>query len=456
MTPQPVQPKPSSPRYPARGTPTPRAHSTEPIHPQPTTFLVYPSEPPTIAHTLDTALSNLRTRSPQRILQSWTETPIAGRFVGTTILQQIASASLLVADISILNFNVTYEIGYAIGLQKPILLLRNKAIATSTPIFARLGIFDTLGYQSYENSRSAADILVSSSDDRQPLLLSASLKTSTPVYLTDAKLKTDAATRIISRVKKARLRFRSFDPNEQVRLSGLDAIRQVSESHAVLAHFLPTHIADAEAHNLRSAFVAGLAHGMQKVTLLLQEGNEPVPIDYRDFVVSFKYPHDIDSAIADFATRATAALQDKIQPIFSRDDNPLEKIHLGSSSAENEICHKILEQDRLPHTRDPRLFDPYRRLSDTYETDEYVTEGDFSERLSGLLSHIASEYKARFGDSVRPTLSHSALTELMYVHDVKHLRDLVVSYLEHKNALWLLFDNIDKGWPSHGIENLLK
>ena len=285
---------------------------------------------------------------------------------------------------------------------------------------------------------------------------------------------------------------------------------------------------------------------MQKVTLLLQEGNEPVPIDYRDFIVSFKYPHDIDSAIGDFATRTTAALQDTVQPIFSQEDNPLEKIHLGSSSAENEIvdlstyyietaafrrayrgdaqlvvgrkgsgksalfhqvrdrirpsidnvvldlkpdgykllkfkddvlrlmsqgtqehtltafweylllleiCHKILEQDRLPHTRDPRLFDPYRRLSDTYETDEYVTEGDFSERLSGLLSHIASEYKARFGDVMGSTLSHSALTELMYVHDVKHLRELVISYLEHKSALWLLFDNIDKGWPSHGLEH---
>ena len=391
---------------------------------------------------------------------------------------------MLAADISVLNFNVTYEIGYAIGLQKPILLLRNKALSTSTPLFARFGIFDTLGYQSYENSRSAADILVSSPDECQPLPLSTSLKTSTPVYLTDAKLKTDAATRIISRVKKARLRFRSFDPNEQVRLSGIDAIRQVSESYAVLAHFLPTHIADAEAHNFRSAFVAGLAHGLQRVTLLLQEGNEPVPIDYRDLVVSFKYPHDIDSAIGDFATRTTAALQDTIQPIFSREDNPLEKTHLGSSSAENEIvdlsayyietvafrrayrgdvqlvvgrkgsgksalfhqvrdrirssidnvvldlkpdgykllkfkddvlrlmsqgtqehtltafweylllleiCHKILEQDRLPHTRDPRLFDPYRALSDTYETDEYVTEGDFSERLSSLLSHIASE-----------------------------------------------------------------
>ena len=118
-----------------------------------------------------------------------------------------------------------------------------------------------------------------------------------------------------------------------------------------------------------------------------------------------------------------------------------------------EICHKILEKDRLPHTRDPRLFEPYRALSDTYETDMYVSEGDFSERLSGLLTPIASEFNARFGDSTDTTLSEALLTELMYVHDVRQLRELVVSYLRNKNALWLLFDNIDKGWPTHGIED---
>lgn len=509
-------------------------------HPSPaTTFVIYPADP-AVGNTIETALKNLHTNN----FQSWKEIDVAGHFIGTEVLNRIASASRVVADISILNFNVTYEIGYAIGRGKPIILLRNKAIAPSSPSLQELGVFDTLGYEDYQNSDALISILQSNRNDRGLLPSSISLKRIAPVYLTDAKFKTDAATRIVSRVKKARLRFRSFDPNEQVRLSGLDAIHQVAESYAVLAHFIPSNIKGAKLHNLRSSFIAGLAHGMRKVTLLLQDGDDPVPIDYRDFVVSFKDPRDIDSAVNDFATSATDALQEAIDPVFPREENPLERIHLGTSSAENEIrdlsayyieteafqrayrgdvrlvigrkgsgksalfyqvrdrirsargnivldlkpdgykllkfkdevlrlmskgtqehtltafweylllletCHKILEKDRLHHTRDPRLFEPYRGLSDAYETDMYVSEGDFSERLSGLLTHISGEYRTRFGTSTGTALSKAILTELMYVHDVRKLRDRVVSYLKNKNALWLLFDNIDKGWPAHGV-----
>ena len=48
---------------------------------------------------------------------------------------------------------------------------------------------------------------------------------------------------------------------------------------------------------------------MGKITLLLHDGDEPVPLDYRDLVVTFHHPRDIDKVIADFATRVTEALQ---------------------------------------------------------------------------------------------------------------------------------------------------
>ena len=288
---------------------------------------------------------------------------------------------------------------------------------------------------------------------------------------------------------------------------------------------------------------------MGKVTLLLQDGDEPVPLDYRDLVVTFRHPRDIDKAVAapypDFATRVTEAFQVEAEGTISSPANLLERINLGASSAENEsrdlaayyletaayqrafrgearlvvgrkgsgksalfhrvrdrvrssrsnivldlkpegykllkfkedvlrlmstgtlehtltafweylllleICYKVLEKDRIPHTRDPRLFAPYRALYDTYDSDQHVSEGDFSERLSGLLSHITSEYKARYGESSDVRLSGAQLTELLYVHDVRELRRLVVDYLILKDSLWLLFDNIDKGWPTHGVQ----
>ena len=76
--------------------------------------------------------------------------------------------------------------------------------------------------------------------------------------------------------------FRSFDPREQPRLSSSDAISQVSQSHGIVVPLLSNSKVGAEVHNMRGAFIAGLADGMGKALCILQDGEEPVPLDYRD------------------------------------------------------------------------------------------------------------------------------------------------------------------------------
>ena len=300
-------------------------------------FIAYPSAPNIVSDTIETAVSSLRDSSGTSHAKTWRETDVAGHFIGTEVLTTIANSSWFAADVSTLNLNVTYEVGYAIGVGKPLLLIRNASLASQGLSLNQLGVFDTLGYKRYQNSRDLTTVL-REAPNAQPMgsLAVVALNHGDPVYLTDAKFKTDSATRIVSRVKKARLRFRSFDPNEQPRLSGPDAIRNVAQSFGVLSHFIPSTVVDEELHNLRSAFIAGLAHGMGKVTLLLQDGDEPVPLDYRDLVVTFHHTRDIDRAIADFATRVTEALQVGIERTISLPTNLLERINLGASSAENE------------------------------------------------------------------------------------------------------------------------
>ena len=279
-------------------------------------------------------------------------------------------------------------------------------------------------------------------------------------------------------------------------------------------------------HNVRAAFIAGLAHGMNKELLLLQQGDEPVPLDCRDLVKAFYHPDQIDEAIGDFAGRVTEAFQTTIEPRLRPATSILERVSLGASSAENElkdlaayyletdayqralrgdvriivgrkgsgksaifhrvrdrirsirsnivldlkpegykllkfkedvlrllaggtvehtitafweylllleICYKILDKDRIPHTRDQRLYEPYQQLAALYRTDVYVGEGDFSERMSVLLQHVSQEIQRRYPyEESGVRLSAPELTEILYVHDVAALRDRVVKYLKLK------------------------
>jgi hypothetical protein len=117
-----------------------------------------------------------------------------------------------------------------------------------------------------------------------------------------------------------------------------------------------------------------------------------------------------------------------------------------------EIGHRILEKDRQVHVRDQNLYRVYQNLSEAYFADEFLAEGDFSERLVKLTERIADDFSgAQSRDGRLGSLSRADITELLYRHNLAALRDSVVAYLEHKEDLWILFDNLDKGWRAHGI-----
>lgn len=509
-------------------------------------LVAYPSEPSDLGATICRTLERLHQQEQFRDLSSWEENDIPGRFIATEVLQRIEGGNLFVADVTRLNFNVVFEIGYAIGCKKRAFLIRNDAMVDDAATSREVGVFDTLGHATYVDASSLASAL-SQVTDLSPLRFDErATNAGAPVYLLLPQIKGDVETHLIARVKKARLTFRSFDPEENGRLSAPDAIENVASSHGVIIPLLPTHYRDAWVHNLRAAFVAGLTQGMGKPLLFLQSGDDPVPIDCRDAVSRFRFPEQIDEHVGDFAAAVTASLQ-SVQPVTVLEPSTLlARLKLGAPSAENEfqelgqyylqtdefqqtlhgevqivlgrkgagktalffqlrdrlrldkkvvvldlkpegfqllkfkeqvldyleegtrehtitafweylllleVCHKLLQKDKAVHVRDHGLYDLYRKLATTYGSDEYVSEGDFAERMLKLTQRIADDFAARKeGLPSRLQRLHTGeITELLHKHDVASLRTQLVEYLKHKKALWILFDNLDKGWPPHGV-----
>lgn len=507
-------------------------------------FYAYPSGYFLITETIESASKDVTAAKDIRV-KTWPQVDIAGRFIASEILQEIRHAAAVVADVSYLNFNVTFEIGYAIGIGKPLVVTRLAAVAMhSNKLIDEVGIFDTLGYSKYDNRDDLGTILAAAPSTPPLAFPRDNLNSKAPVYLIETKFKTDAATRIISRVKKAGLFYRSFDPTEQARLSAPDAIANVAQSYGVLLHLLPKDIEDSPVHNQRVAFLAGLAVGMGKVLMLLQQGNDPVPLDYRDLIRPFYTLDQINEAIADFSPEVSEALQQGAEPVAKSSTTLLERVHLGASSAENELkdlsqyylqtdafrrahrgdvrlvvgrkgagktavfaqvrddirrnkqkivldlrpdgykllkfkeavldllaegtfyhtitafweyllllelCHKLLQKDKTRHTRDNKYYEPYRRLASLYQGDSYIAEGDFSERMSRLIDSVSERQRTLFADKAR--LSAAEVTQLIYMHDVSALRHELKEYLTLKDDIWLLFDNLDKGWPTHGLSH---
>jgi len=112
-----------------------------------------------------------------------------------------------------------------------------------------------------------------------------------------------------------------------------------------------------------------------------------------------------------------------------------------------------LEKDKKRHIHDHVLYDGYNKLSKIYKVEEYDPDGDFSERMSGLMEKVYSEYQSIHSGDSKVSLSSAEVTQLLYKHDVKALRKELIEYMRHKGILWLLFDNIDNGWPTSGLQH---
>ena len=511
-------------------------------------FFAYPSERFQAVDTIKASISQLEQFHAVNEIVDWAELDVPGHFISTEVLHGIANADFLVADITQLNFNVTYEIGFAIGEGKRVILVRNAAYAKASDAQIRqVGIFDTLGYRQYENSRELT-ANIKEIRDLNPLIRDAQIDRGQPIYVTKTKFQSDYAIRIAARLKKSGLGYRSFDPTEQPRLSALDAIAQVSRSAGVLVHFLPNSADDALIHNIRGAFIAGLAEGLGRTSLLFQEGEEPVPLDYRDFVKSITHPSVIDEAIADFAGEVVAKLSEAEASIELREASVLDKVNFGASSAENEITdlaeyyldtdefrralhgearlivgrkgsgksavffrirdkisssrrnvvldlkpdgyqlvklkdrvlvamdhgsqeHTItafwqcvllleiaraaLQLDRSNYRLDNAIYKTYQQLEDKYKEYGYDSgQGDFAERISSLIYRIEGRFDVdAVGRGEQVTLSTPEVTKLIYDTSIRKIEDAVSEHLQAKDGLWVLFDNIDKGWKPTGIDS---
>ncbi len=505
-------------------------------------FIAYPSDLSEIGDAIEAGAKSF---GKENVL-TWRHGVTPGEFIGQAVRERISECEVLIADVTIHNFNVTYEIGYAIGLGKKVIPIVNKSIKGAAKYINDLGIFDTIFYESYENSVDVNQIL-RSSNSRHPLFSGIrSINSQQPCYLLDALRRTDFANGVVSCVKRNGIFFRSFDPREDARMSTPDAIKNVSSSACVIIPFLKDHIDDSTFHNLRGAFIAGLSHAMKIETVLLQHDDSPIPIDYRDFVRSVKNVSEIDDVFRDIPKKVLQTVQS-----FSRHDAKistrlLEQIDLGASAAENEyrslgayfvdtfefkralrgegrlivgrkgagktaifwqvrdslrsrqnlvvldlkpetyqlrklkekilnflsegtkehtiwafweyilyleISRSILDNDKYIIDRDKKLYDKYLKLDDLYfgNQDTYMAEGDFSERLSKLIDRISERFRAQLPEEKGKFLSQPEITEIIYIHNLPQLREQVHEYMEVKEGLWLLIDNIDKGWPARGI-----
>ena len=266
----------------------------------------------------------------------WKHLNTSGFKLDNLIREQIAEADFLIADITIPNHNVFYEIGYAVALGKPVLPTLNHALYRAVETVQRIGLFDTIGWATYHNAEELSSILQSWENASWSNSFVRTRDYIQPLFILDTTAKTDFRNHIFQTVNNSQVNFRSFDPTEVPRLSAAQAVSEVSSSAGVIVTILKDEIRDHELNNLRASFILGLCHGYALEPLALQYGSGPAPLDYRDFLSNSTFRHETERHVEEYCTVTLI----RNQQASSRDRRPtsgiLSQIDLGSPTAENE------------------------------------------------------------------------------------------------------------------------
>src|SRR4051812_46157910 len=116
---------------------------------QPVTgFFAYPSSPKTISETIRSAVTNLNKGDVVNI-RVWEDCSVGGKVIVDEICREINKADFFCADLTNLNPNVMFELGFAIARNKRIWLLLDTSFTEAKKRFDQLRILTTIGYTNY-------------------------------------------------------------------------------------------------------------------------------------------------------------------------------------------------------------------------------------------------------------------------------------------------------------------
>jgi hypothetical protein len=299
-------------------------------------FVAYPGRDAALATGIVDAVRKANALPLPVVYAPWEFNDVAGQQIVSPILEKIDESPFVIADITYLNLNVVYEIGFTIGKCKRAFLIRHSSTPGDKDLAKAVGIFDTIGYYEYETFEALKDRLAAHIEETN-LPFSTALDRKSPLYLIEPAKRGPEVGVMVSRVKKAGYgRYRSFSPEEDSRLSATDAIRQVAASSGAFIPLQDTAAACSNTHNIRCMFIAGLCDGMGKPKLILSPPGFGAPLDIRDDVQQWHQLTDIHDLVADFCPKIVE-YESQVEPSDIDRATLLQSLKIGDPRAENEM-----------------------------------------------------------------------------------------------------------------------
>ena len=121
-------------------------------------FFAYPSSIPSHVEIIEEAIEEINNNKVVEVI-GWKKVPTTGKFIIIEICKEIDSCSVFLCDLTALNNNVLFELGYAIARKKRIFSFLDTNIEKAKSDFDKFNLIATIGYSPYSNTRDIINAL---------------------------------------------------------------------------------------------------------------------------------------------------------------------------------------------------------------------------------------------------------------------------------------------------------
>lgn len=310
-------------------------------------FFAYSSDPAYCGECINEAIIKIN-KGGLCNLNSWETLIISGKFIISRILNEIDKSDFFCADITGLNYNVLFELGYAIAKNKPIWLLLDDSNENSMRRYREINFLTTVGYSNYNNTQNIIDSFYKDKPYEyteglyyKMLFPYISQKDLKPILYLKGQIETNFSQEIINQIDYFKLPAIIDDAQE----NKIEPINWYFENlfkvTALIAEFSPTTRVGHDLQNLKCSFISGIALGLGLRLLMLAERPFKTPMDYRDLLTKYTTRRECIDALRPFLEKLRyeiAGLMSKKTEAIShkRKRSVLQQINFGEYIAEHE------------------------------------------------------------------------------------------------------------------------
>lgn len=287
---------------------------------------------------------------------TWEDMEISGKIINKCIMDEIDQCTIFACDLTYMNHNVLFELGYAIAKKKNLLILMNDTIDNSRLNYSNFKILKNVGYETFTNQKHVLSAL-QKREKINSILLDQLISVDTSeynihdVFYITSPIDTQASLELTEMMKDGPFGV-IYDNTSEVEYQTLAwYLKSLLQAKAIVIHLLGKDKKENLQKNAEASLYAGIGCGLGKRVLLIAPSPFNAPIDYTDILLEYDDVSDCIAKANDWIEINIKKL-DNVTKCVDRiiDDKKLNLLKLGigceiAEEEKSELLNYFIEID---------------------------------------------------------------------------------------------------------------